>query len=164
MALSAKAKKELLRMEVRAMCPYLIEMTDNTDPKNPAVEYYANSDDDITFGGHTYKACYFEVVPPEKTETKIGNGKLTFSAVDQDWIRRIRSTQNRFKVKFLAVIIYLEDGKKGGIEAMNEMNFTLTDASWDDSGAITWTMMFDDKMDVMIPPDKLSALVCPGIV
>jgi hypothetical protein len=152
-----KAEQLIARMETYAKFPYLIEVT------HPAFDtplYFANSDKDIDYNGETYKAAYFTIDPPDKDNSKIGDGQVTISAVDQFWIEKIRSTQIAAKIKFLAVIVY-DDGIISGIESIEEMAFTLRAVNWNEN-TITWNLVFDDTMSIMVPCDKATALKCPG--
>lgn len=155
--LSGFSRQQIVRMETRAMFPFLIEVTD------PAGEQYlyANSDEDIVFDGRTYTASCFKVTPPEKTQDGIKDALLTISAVDQVWIAKIRSFSERSSVRFVAAIVY-EDGGTKYAEAIEDITFTLTKATWTDT-AIRWTMTFDEKMNVNFPATKLDSQTCPGL-
>jgi hypothetical protein len=152
-----KAEQLIARMETYAKFPYLIKVT------HPAFDtplYFANSGEDIDYGGQTYKASYFTITPPDKDSGKIGDGQLTMSAVDQFWIEKIRSTQTAAKIKFLAAIVY-DDGVISGVESIEEIDFTLRTVNWNED-TITWAMVFDENMSINVPCDRSTALKCPG--
>jgi hypothetical protein len=123
--------------------------------------YFANSDEDITYDGNEYKAAYFTIDPPDKDGSKIGDGQLTMSAVDQIWIERIRSTQTAAKITFTATIVY-DNGAISGVEPMEEMNFTLRAVNWNEE-VITWAMAFDENIRINVPCDRATVLKCPGV-
>jgi hypothetical protein len=143
-------------METYAKFPYLIEVT------HPAFATFrfANSDEDIIYEGQKYESAYFTIDPPDRDGSKIGDGQLTISAIDQLWIERIRTIQTAAKIKFLATIAY-DDGVVSGVEPIEEMEFTLRIANWNEN-TITWAMVFDENMAIRVPCDRATALKCPG--
>lgn len=164
MSLSAKAKNEIMKMETYAKFPYLIEVTryyteDELDKTE--VLRYANCDEDITFEGNIFKASYFEITPPEKTTQEISDAKLTYSAIDQEWITKIRQTEKRAKIRFLAVIQY-NDQNVESIEPIDDIIFDLTQAQWNET-TIQWNMEFDNLLDVNLPCEELTSLNCPQL-
>lgn len=156
MNLTAAAKYQLLRMEAYAKFPYFIEIRN----EDFGVLRYVNSDEDKVFEGELYKAGFFTITPPERNESSISNAKITMSAIDQTWISRIRQTQKRSSIRFCACIQYEADGTEV-IEPIDEIEFTLTSVTWDDV-TITWDMIFDDNMNIMIPCDIAGPLNVPG--
>jgi hypothetical protein len=156
--MTPKAEQLIARQETYAEFPFLIKVT---HPLYPAPLYFANSDGDIAYGGNVYKAAYFTITPPDKDGSKIGDGQLTISAVDQFWIEKIRTTQIPAKIKFMAMIVY-KDGEVLGAEPMEEMSFTLRAVNWNEI-EITWAMVFDENIAINVPCDKATALKCPGV-
>lgn len=162
--MDSKAKQQMLRMRVHAKFPYLIEIKHYTDASDPTVYdvyRYANSDNDIEFDGETYSASVFSVQPAEKKTDGFSDAKLTISAVDQTWITRIRNTPVRAKraeIRFVAVIQYENNGTET-VEAIEEEDFILTLADWNDT-EIQWTMKFDELMDIQIPLLTLDSRLC----
>jgi len=154
-------QQQIVRMETRAKFPYLIEIT---DPEGN-IYRYANSDTDIEYEENgvtnTFTAGYFKITPPEKTQTGFKDAKLTISALDQVWIEKIRSTQKRSTVRFLAVIMYEEDGNKYA-EPTEDVTMSLTNATWNDT-TIEWNMKFDDSLDLLIPCNKATSFTYPGL-
>ena len=153
-----KAKSELFKMQTRAKFPFLVHIH-NDDLGDYR---YINSDTNETFEGKVYEAGYFYIDPAEQTESSIGNARLTISAVDRTWIEKIRTTQKRSTIRFIAAIVYTEDGTKK-IEPIEDNAFELTSAQWNDD-VITWTMIFDDKMNILIPCDTIGANTFPASV
>jgi hypothetical protein len=151
-----KAEQLIARQETYAKFPFLIKITH----KEFGIFRYANSDEDITYDGEVYQAAYFTVDPPDKDEGKIGDAALTISAVDQFWIEKIRDTQIAARITFMAAIVY-DDGVISGVEPIEEMDFTLRSVNWNEE-AITWAMVFDENMAIIVPCDKATALKCPG--
>jgi hypothetical protein len=147
----------MARRETYAQFPFLIKIT---HPAFEAPLYFANSDENITYEGDVYEAAYFSIAPPDKDGSKTGDGRLTISAVDQFWIEKIRSTQTAARIKFLAAIVY-DDGAASGVEPIEEIDFTLRTVNWNED-VITWTMIFDENMSIIVPCDKATALKCPG--
>ena len=154
--MNAIAQKRIAAQRTEAKFPYLIRIT---HPEFPDM-LYANSSENITYLDDTYAAASFSIQPPDRDNSKIGDATLTISAIDQEWIEKIRATQIPAKLQFKAVIVY-EDGAISGIEPLEENEFTLRNASWNDL-AITWSMTFDENMAVIAPVDKCTAQTTPG--
>jgi len=158
MKLSAKVQQLLARQKKIARFPYLIKI-DHEDPIFPL--YFANSDEPITYEGDIYNASSFTIDPPSRDGDKIGDATLTLSAIDQFWIQKIRSTQKPAKLFFTAVIVYDENNGIEGIEPMEEISFTLRVARFNEI-SITWTMVFDERMAIVVPADTCNAMTTPG--
>lgn len=154
-------QSKLVKSEIQASFPYLIEIWKNSDTKKSDVMRYVNSLEDKVFESNTYTASYFKVSPPQKTDSGIKDAKITISAIDQTWIERIRETSGRYKIRFVAAIDYEEDGTEY-IEALDDITFTLTSATWTEA-AIEWTMKFDEWQDINVPCQKLTQFVCPAL-
>lgn len=153
--MNTKLKRELLKTERTATFPYLVHIH-NDDLGD---FYYVNYYKDITYNGQVYKASCFAIDPPDKTESNIGNATFSFPIVDQVWIEKIRQTQVRSKMEFVGIVIYEDET----IEPMEENNFVLTSASWNES-VVTWQMIFDDNLDILIPCDIMNSLTVAGCV
>lgn len=156
MSLKGKTKKALQRATIQAQFPFLIEITN----EDLGTFYYANCDEDISYEGKTFKACYFELSPPQQTSTTIGNASISISSVDQEWIAKIRSTAKRSRLRFISTIVYDEDGQRY-VEPIEDMEFMLTKATWTET-TIEWSMEFDDKMDIIMPCDIADSWSCAG--
>ena len=156
------AKQRILRQNTQAMFPYLIEITHIKDDGTSDIYRYANCDNDITYKGNVYHAGYFEIEPPEKRQDNISDARLTLSAIDLEWIKKIRNTnKHRSKIKFIAVILY-ENNEVTEIEPIEEEEFMLTNASWSMT-TIEWTMKFDELMSLNIPCEEITDRVCPAL-
>jgi hypothetical protein len=153
-----KAEQLIARRETYAKFPFLIQVA---HPLFDDPLCFANADEDIIYTGITYKAACFTIDPPDKDGGKIGDGQLTISAVDQFWIEKIRTTQTAARITFIAAIQY-DDGIISGVEPLEEMEFTLRAANWNEE-IITWTMVFDENMAIIVPCDRATALKCPGV-
>jgi hypothetical protein len=155
--MTPKAEQLIARQQTYAKFPFLIKVSH----EEYGVFRYANSDQNITYDGEVYQAAYFTIDPADRDGDNIGSAQLSISAIDQFWIEKIRSTQITAKITFMAVIIY-DDGFISGTEAIDEMEFTLRSVSWNEI-VITWDMIFDENMDIIVPCDKATALICPGV-
>lgn len=154
--MTTDTKKKILAMDTKAETPYLIEIVND----DLGTFRYVNAKSDVVYEGNTYTAGYFRLDPPDKNESSIGNATLTMSAIDQSWIEKIRSTQKRSTLRFIAVIMYDENGDSV-IEPLEDITMTLTSATWDDT-TIQWTMIFDETMDIMVPPDIMNSETFPA--
>lgn len=149
----------LVQNDVPASFPFLIEIWKPSEPSN--IERYVNASDDKEFEEHTFTASYFTVQPPEKTESGVKDATITLSTIDQTWIEKVRTTQERYKIRFVAVIDYDDDGTES-IEALDDITFTLTNATWAET-TIQFTMKFDEGMNINVPCQKLDQFIAPAL-
>lgn len=156
------AKRKIVRMETYAMFPYLIKITYDNGNGQMITERYVNSDEDKVYLGETYTASYFSIKPPSRDGSSISDGQLTLSTADQEWIVKVRKAQKRMKCTFVACIDYEENGSET-IEEIETMTFTLIRASWSEN-TMTFTMMFDDRMNLLFPLDVANELKIPALV
>lgn len=154
-------QSKLVKTEIQASFPYLIEIWKESDSENKEVFRYVNASEDKTFEGNVFSASYFKMSPPERTDSGIKDAKITISSVDQVWIKKIRETSGRFKIRFVASIVYENDGSEY-VEALDDITFVLTNASWNES-TIDWTMKFDEWQDINVPCQSLTQFVCPAL-
>lgn len=162
MALSKYAKQQILRQQTQARFPYLIKIMYYTNGSDtPQIFRFVNADNNVTFNNEVYEASCFSIEPPQQKNDGFTDAKISISAIDQEWIAKIRETQKRAKVLFMATIQYEQNGSTK-IEAINEMEFTLTNATWNDT-AIQWTMKFDDLLDVIVPMETITTSICPAL-
>lgn len=159
--MTSLVQSKLVKTEIQASFPYLIEIWKSSDTDKSDVMRYVNSLEDKTFEGNTFTAGYFKVSPPEKTDSGIKDAKITMSAVDQTWIVKIREADERYRIRFVAAIDYEDDGTEY-IEKLDDITFTLTSATWNET-TIEWTMKFDEWQDIKVPCQKLSQFICPGL-
>ena len=149
----------LVQTDVPASFPFLIEVWKPSDPTN--IERYVNASEDKVYDEHTFTASSFKVQPPEKTESGIKDAQITISTIDQTWIEKVRNTNERYKVRFLAVIDYDDDGTET-IEPFDDITFTLTNATWQET-TIQFTMKYDEGMSINVPCQRLDKFVCPAV-
>ena len=154
-------KKEVKDMmygqDLPASIPWLIELKESRKNDKTGLyehvssEYFCNADKDIDYDGHTYLARVFKITPPEVTTTSVGNAKLSFTAIDQQWIRRIRSADrfSRYSVVFTGVVDYTKLGERH-VEPLFNNEFKLKKAGWTEL-VVSWDMVFDDNMDILCP-------------
>jgi len=159
MKLSAKVQKLLAMQKRMARFPYLIRIDHEEDPIFPL--YFVNSNEPITFDGNIYNAASFSIDPPSRDGDKIGDATLTLSAIDQFWIQKIRAAKKPAKLLFVAVIVYDKDNGIEGVEPMEEISFTLRVARFNEI-SVTWTMVFDERMAILVPVDICNAMNTPG--
>ena len=155
------AKLLMEKMEVQAKFPYLLEVTYYDNQGNSEIYRYVNSDEDKTFEGNTYSAGFFKLSLPERNSSGFSDASITFSAIDQEWVQKIRSTNQRCKVRFVAVIEYYSGQET--IEPIEDMEFILTNAIVKES-VIQFTIKFDDLLDLKVPYDECNDRVCPALV
>ena len=158
--LTKNAVNTIIKSDVRAEFPYLIKITHKLNDGTENVYYLANSDTDITYDSHLYKASCFSIVPPEEKFDGFTNASLTLSAVDNVWIERIRSSQQISKIEFVAAIKYLNQNLS--IEPREEYECILRDATFDDK-SITWTLVFDELLEVNLPMIVIDKFNCSAL-
>jgi hypothetical protein len=151
------AQRELARTNRKSEFPALIKIAS----EDLGDFYYANSDQDILYEGHTYLASAFSLEPPDRDGDKIGNARITISAIadNQIWIQRIRTTQKPAKLHFIAAIRFGEGNMQ--FEKLEENSFTLRTASWNET-TVSWELVFDENMAILLPAEDCTALTCPG--
>lgn len=156
------AKQKILRLETMAKFPYLISIHHYANDGTETIYRYANSESDIEYEGNVYSAGFFQINPPDKEQSSVTNGTLSLSCVDQFWITKIRETQRRAKVDFVASISYSDDLSIDYIEPIEEYTYELSVANSNDN-QITFTMIFDEKRNVMIPTVRITPMIAPAI-
>ena len=157
--MNSNVKSMLVRNEIPASFPFLIEVWKPSAPSN--IERYVNALEDKVYENHTFTASSFAVQPPEKNESGVKDATITISTIDQTWIEKVRTSNERYKIRFLAVIDYDDDGTET-IEPMDDITFSLTNATWQET-TIQFTMKFDDGMEINVPCQKLDQFVCPAL-
>lgn len=156
-----KAKQKILRLDTQSKFPYLVEVTYVYNDGTEEMYHYANCDDVIEFEGVEYEPSSFFITPPEKNQTSISNASISISIADQFWIKKIRGTRQRSRIRFIATIEYDENGTRY-IEAIEDYDFTLTLADWDES-YVKWTMVFDEGMSINMPCDIATSQKVPAL-
>ena len=158
--MNVKAQAEMLRLETRAKFPYLVDIMYN----DGTVAYrLCNADEDITFDGNVYTGSVFSLVAPDIKENSIGNGSVSFSAIDQTAIELVRGQSKRLRIRFVGVIQYNDDDSIETVEALEDTEYFLKNVSWDDE-KISGTLVFDEFMDVNIPCHVSNSCNTPGLV
>ena len=148
-------KTELLKSQKTASFPQLIHIT-NEDYGD---FYFCNYYKDVSYNGNLYLSRCFTINPPEKTSKEIGNATLNFSIINNNFVEMIRNTSKPSYISFIGMIVYNDDK----IEPIEENRFILRNATWNDS-SLTWNMVFDERMDILIPCDIMNSLTCAGCV
>lgn len=148
----------LVQNDVPASFPFLIEIWKPSDPSN--IERYVNASEDKEFEEHVFTASSFSIQPPEKTESGVKDATISISTIDQTWIEKVRTTQERYKIRFVAVIDYEDEEEV--IEPLDDIIFTLTNATWAET-TLQFTMKFDEGMSINVPCQKLDQFVAPAL-
>lgn len=162
-SMTTNSQKQLLRMETYAKFPYLIVVKYKDEDDVSHEEYFVNKDEDVIYQEQTYQACYFQVVPPTKSNSGLSDGRITFSTIDQSWIQRVRSAVGRITIEFIACIDYSAIETSNYIEEIEKTKFTLIKSSWNDT-EIQFTMMYDDRMNLVVPSDVCNNINTPALV
>ena len=155
------AKQKIVRTNTDASFPYLIELHYKDGNGVLHTERYVNADVEKEYNGETYEPACFSVVPPSQDNTSVTDGKLTFSVIDNNFINKIRDTQERMICVFVAVIDYEESGDEV-IEEIETMSFILVKANWNESEC-SFNMLYDDRMNYQVPMDVASVLKVPAL-
>lgn len=159
--MTSLAKQQILRQQIHAMFPYFIKI----EHPDYGTFYYVNADNDITYDNQTYTAVCFSVQPPDKSDSKIGDAQITFSSIfnNREWVKKIRDTVKSGTITIMASIIYSAGNVVDGIEPIYDTQFTITNVNWDE-GNLSWTLKFDEGMEINMPCDFMDEVICPGIV
>lgn len=157
---SIKALQQIYKLATTAMFPALLKITYVIDGETNYLRL-VNNKVDMIFNGETYKAYSFEYEAPKQSDSRMGNGSLSISCIDQEVIRIIRSITNRARAEIVAAFYFAEDGTTY-FEGIEEWKFDLASVTWDGLVA-TWQMIYDDRMSIIVPCAKMSAQRCPGV-
>jgi hypothetical protein len=155
------AQQQMARMKTHASFPYLIKITRYIDEETVEEFRYANSDFGITYNEELYSSSTFTLDPPDKDGGKIGDAQITISAVDQFWIQKIRETQIPARLTFIASIVY-GDKNSFMVESIERYEFTLRNVQWNEE-SITWSLVFDETMGIVVPCDRGTMQKVPGV-
>ena len=142
------------------MFPALIKITYVVDGVTNILRL-VNNRTDMIFNGETYTAFCFEYTPPKVSDSRMGNGTLSLSCIDQEVIEIIRSIKDRAHAEIVAAFYFAENGTTY-FEGIEDWEFDLSSVTWD-AGVATWQMIYDDRLDNLVPSAKMSALRCPGV-
>lgn len=115
---------------------------------------------DLVYNGNTYSAAIFTFTPPKYSDKQINNATISISAIDQSVIELIRKLSSRASAKIVAGF-YFEGGDLT-IDPIEEWEFKLSSVNWTEISA-TWELLYDDRLDIQVPTDKMSAQKCPGV-
>ena len=157
---SVKALQQIFKLTTTAMFPALLKVTYVIDGVTNYLRL-VNNTVDMIFGGETYKAFCFEYQPPKQSDSRMGNGSLSLSCIDQEVIEIIRAITDRAHAEIVAAFYFSEDGTTY-FEGIEDWNFELSSVTWDGTVA-TWQMIYDERMDNIVPTAKMSAQRCPGV-
>lgn len=157
--MTPKALQQIYRLQTAAMFPALLKITYVEDGVTKYLRL-VNNDTDLTYSEEVYSCARFKYTPPKYSDKQIGDGSITISAVDQTIVQIIRSISTRATAQIVAAF-YFEDGTLL-FEPIEEWTFQLAKVSWDE-GVATWQMIYDDRMDILVPCHKMSAQRCPGV-
>jgi hypothetical protein len=122
--------------------PYLIRLYH----PNYGALYFVNNNEDITYDGHTYKASAFKYTKPKTLGGVLQNGSLEITAIENEAIDIIDSSDELFTVTAVGVI---NDGSVTPIKAFKHQ---YGSATTDDQMKITITFTNDDRLNMVFPP------------
>ena len=150
-------KQQISRTQTQASFPYLIEISH----EDLGIFRYVNMDRVLTWEGNEDQPACFSIQPPQYSSKGISSAQLTITAIDQEWIIRIRETSKRASIRFIAAFV---DTKEDGlqIEPLEDMYFTLTKANWTEI-SITWEMETKTVLQTQVPIQTADACSCPGV-
>ena len=160
-SMTNNAKQKIVRTNTEASFPFLIELHYKDKNGVAVTERYVNADEQKTYNGNVYLPACFSVIPPSMDNSSVTDGKLTFSVIDNNFINKIRDTQERMTCVFVAVIDYEDDGEQV-IEEIETMSFILVKANWNETEC-GFNMLYDDRMNYNVPMDMASVLKVPAL-
>ena len=155
---SPKAIQQLFRRQTTAAFPIFLEIEHAIFPNG--ILRIVNFHTSLTFNGNVYAAAGFEFTPPKQGDKTVGNAQVVISAIDQTVIQKIREMNSRAKATTVASF-YIDEGGSVIIEPMEEWTFTLGKVSWNEISA-TWEMIFDERMDRVVPVHRMNQVNCAG--
>ena len=122
--------------------PYLIEM------RHPSYGslYFVNNNEDVTYNGNIYKASAFKYTRPKTAGGILQNGSLEISAIGNDAIDIIESSDELFTVTAVGVI------NDGNITPIKSFKHQYGSATTDEQMKLTITFTNDDRLNMVFPP------------
>ena len=123
--------------------PYLIKMY---HPDFGSL-YFVNNNEDVVFDGNTYKASSFKYTKPSTIGGVLKNGTLEITAIDNDVIDIIDTSDELFEVTAVGII---DEG--GDITPLKMFRHQYGSATTDESMKITITFTNDDRLGMSFPP------------
>lgn len=119
--------------------------------------YLTDNNEDLTYGGITYKHAYFKITLPEVTKDSMGNARIEIGCVDQQLIRAIRTLTTPPNIKFVAT--YLEDGIYSELAGYDMI---LSNVTWN-AKTLTADLTLDLVLNYEFPSGSFTAFNCPGV-
>ena len=122
--------------------PYLIRMYH----PNYGALYFVNNNEDIVYNGNTYHASSFKYTKPKTIGGVLQNGSLEITAIDNEAIDIIDSSDELFEVRAVGVI------NDGNVTPIKTFKHQYGSATTDEQMKITITFTNDDRLGMVFPP------------
>lgn len=154
-------KQQILAMDTNAYFPNLVDITYYDNSGNATHYYYNDSDQKLTLGDNTYEPMLMSVQGGKREEAGIGNGSLAISDVDRTWTEKIRNTKNCPLCTHYECAAYKGSSGNIEVEIIEQTDYKLKEASYDGVN-MQFSMVFDENMSIVIPPDTGNAQITSG--
>lgn len=123
--------------------PYLIRLY---HPDFGAL-YFVNNNEDIVYNGNTYHASTFNYTRPQTVGGVLKNGTLEITAIDNQVIDIIDSSDELFEVTAIGVI-----DSPGDVTPFKMFRHQYGAATTDETMKITIAFTNDDRLEMSFPP------------
>lgn len=131
-----------------AALPWLIKLS---HPEAGAL-YFVNNNVDIEYMGQIFKSSAFKYAKPQTVGGVLQNGQLIISAIDNQVIELIDSSNELFTVDAVGVLEY--DGEITPFKMYHHQYGTVT---INENLQVTITFTNDDRLEMIFPPYTFDA-------
>ncbi len=155
--ISLSARRAMFAQSSSGVFPILIKIEHASLPEPLR---FVNNTEDLSYGGYVYHACPFRFDPPDETEDKITNARITIDAIDQTIVAAIRGMTT--PATLTGVAMYWNNEGTPIFEPLVEWAFTLRDVEYD-AFSVSGTLIYEDRLDIMIPYREMTPQDVPGV-
>lgn len=155
-------KQKLVRSTTNARILNLVEITYKDTNGTLQTKRYTNTEKDITYNNNVFESYNFTVVPSSVNDSSITDGTFTLSVVDRLWTSIARQLSEKPKLHLMIILEYFDSNNVSVYELLDENTYTLSKLSWNDV-TLTWTMVYDDKQNVIVPCDIGTVYKIPAL-
>lgn len=159
--------EELFAQDTDASIPILLTIhheeiiwADKTYEQEDCYLRLINTNIPVIFEGKKYLPAHFSFELPSQDGKKVGDTKITISAIDQRVIEIIRSINSNPTAEISAVFQKINDSEII-FKKLYHYKFEMQSVDWNGISA-QWKLIFDPAMNVNIPADLATAQRCPA--
>lgn len=159
--------EELYSQDTASSIPILLTIrhggivwTDNSGAQENGFLRLINSNVPVIYEDKKYLPANFIFELPSEDGKKVGDTKISISAIDQRIIEVIRSIDSNPIAEITAVFQYISETEIT-FKKLYNYRFEMQSVEWNGVSA-QWKLMFDPAMNVNIPADLATSIRCPS--